>query len=182
VSSGGPQEFVERPFSAPRLTPDQDEPLTASEQLAAAEADIEGTADPDLVVDASPPPLGRDWAFDPVAGGFSLSPAGGPQPTYGLATLRVWIDKCLHTARGAHPIYGDDYGLERPFDLIGLPLDDSGLFDYEGRVRRALTYHPRITGIRGFSATPDSATGAVEMRFEVVLDDSSVLASSVRIR
>lgn len=139
---------------------------------------------PDLVVtDAPPPPYGRSWAFDFVAQRFVVSPSGGIAETRGLATLRVWIEKCMRTDRGAHPIHSDDYGMVRPFDMIGMQLTDISKDDLEDRVRTALTVHPSILDIDDFDMTyATDGDDALFVSFTVLLaDQQSLVVSNVEL-
>lgn len=110
-------------------------------------------APPDLLVtDAPPPPLGRSWAYDFQASSFVQGISGVAQ-TRGISTLKQWVEKCLRTDRGAHPIYSDDFGIVRPFDMIGMALTDVNPDDLEQRIREALTKHPSIADIDDFDMT-----------------------------
>lgn len=131
---------------------------------------------PDLIVtDDPPPPIGRSWQFDFVANRFVIG-SGGIAETYGLATLRVWIEKCLRTDRGAHPIHSDSYGMVSPFDMIGQQLTDVSQSDLEERVTDALTKHPSIVDIQEFSMTYDPIGDTLlSVNFIVVLADQQAL-------
>lgn len=139
-----------------------------------------GAPPPDLIVtDASPPPLGRSWAYDFVAQQFVTSPAGGVADTHGLATLRVWIEKCLRTERGAHPIHSDDYGMVRPFDMIGMQLTDISKQDLEQRISDALTMHPSILSIDKFQMSYSTdGDDALYVSYIVTLADGQSISVS----
>jgi hypothetical protein len=152
---------------------DEDEELEA---IDAAEAEAEAG---ELVVPAEPPPpLGRSWAFDFSSGQFVPARAGAPTPTYGLATLRGWIEKCLRTRRGAHPVHDDDYGVDIPDEIWGGNLDHDALGDLAQDVEDALLQHPRIMRVVGFrlEGYDDEEEGALEVSFTVILDDESEVA------
>lgn len=128
-----------------------------------------------IVEEVSPPPFGRSWAFDFSIPGFTTEQGSGPLETRGLDTLRGWIAKCLVTARGAHPIHPDAYGLERPFDLIGQPFDAFNNSDLEDRIINALTFHPRISGIEEFATYFEEGDDALYVGFRVLLDNEEEL-------
>lgn len=134
--------------------------------------------DPDLIIEqqVEPVPLGRSPAFDFENGHFITGGGRGPHMVRGLAGLRYWVEKCLRTARGAHPIHSGGYGLENPWDIIGQPLQSLSMGDLESRIHDALTFHPRIVDVTSFVATSDHDQEAVYLSFHVVLDDESVLS------
>jgi hypothetical protein len=145
------------------------------EELAAVDAAEERELlAPPAVVDA-PPPLGRGWLMDFQRGRFVPAATGGPAATYGTTTLRLWIEKCIRTRRGAHPALNEDYGIDLDDDLWGGGLDDEAIVMIEDGVRDALLIHPRIAQVRDFSAEvwDDDAEGALNVHFTVVLDDDS---------
>lgn len=149
-------------------------------QLRAVESELaQAPTDVDLVIDAVPTPVGRGYAFDPRVKGFIVGTSGrGILQTHGIDTLKVWILKCIHTQRGVHPIYSDDFGMDEPFAPIGGSLDDSVLGEYEEQLRSALTYHPRISGIADFAAEPTPMGDGYSVAFTVVLDDDSAIPIS----
>lgn len=133
-------------------------------------------APPDLVVtDAEPAPLGRSWAYDFSHKRFLQRP-GGTVQTRGITTLRQWIEKCLRTDRGAHPIHPDDYGMERPFDLIGQGLASASKDDLQARIEDALTFHPQIVGVQDMDLTYDPDDPSLNVSFTVVLRDDQQIA------
>ena len=133
------------------------------------------TAPPDLLVDAPPtPPPGRSWAFDFAENQF-VQRSSGVAVLRGLPTLRQWIDKCLRTDRGAHPIHSDDYGMIRPFDIIGMPLAAISSDDLHQRVEEALVFHPLIAGVQDFLMDYDPMDTVLNVSFTVVLIDEVLL-------
>lgn len=150
--------------------------FSASDALADLEADFQGISDPaDLVViEEPPPPIGKSYAFD-FASGAWISGGRGPLQTRELTTLLYWIEKCLRTARGAHPIHPPDYGLRDPTGLMGKLIEGAPFGEMEGRIREALTFHPRITDIEDFSFDFDPDDEWVSVNFTVLLDDDTSL-------
>lgn len=139
-----------------------------------------GLVSPDLaleaalapVVDLQPPdvlPYGRGVAFDFTKGEFVMH-GSSPAVVYDTDHLQVWIEKTLHTAKYAHPIYSDDYGMEDPFILVGKPLDAASVGDWEQQVVDALTVHDRILDATNFSY--QQTGNLLNVSFEVTLDGS----------
>jgi hypothetical protein len=139
-----------------------------------------GLINPDLALDAAlgpveetdpdaPQPFGRGWRFDFITEKFVMD-GRAPQETYELDSLIVWVEKTLRTARFAHAIYSDGYGIENPFDVIGLQADDETFSAYEEAVTDALLVHDRITAVEGFTFSQDPFDEAVFASFTVVLD------------
>lgn len=139
-------------------------------------------APPDLLVtDAPPPPFGRSWAFDFQASQFVQNISGVAQ-TYGLISLRGWIEKCLRTDRGAHPVYSDDFGMERPFDMIGMQLSELNPQDLEQRIREALTKHPSIVDIEQFDLLYSADDEFIIVSFVVqLIDQQSINVQSIKL-
>ena len=96
--------------------PVEDEPPSAEEELARADEEAESFPESDDLIATEPErlPIARSWAFDFERGRFERGLAAqGPTESRGVMTLRYWIEKCLRTARGAHPIHPEDYGIDR---------------------------------------------------------------------
>lgn len=154
-------------------SPDPVEPLDA---LADLESSFDNQGQPAdlLVIEEPTPPIGRSWAFDFSRGRF-VRRGGGALETHGDATLIVWMEKCLRTARGAHPIHPPGYGLVRPADLIGQTITGAPVAELEARIREALTFNPRIADIIDFDFTLDEDNEAISIEFTVVREDDSRL-------
>ena len=139
-----------------------------------------GLINPDLALDAALAPVddtdqaasipfGRSWRFDFIAGQF-IKDGQAPKITYELDSLVVWVEKCLRTSRYAHEIYSDDFGIEGPFDVIGMQANDEVLGAYQDAITEALLVHDRITAVEDFSFTQDPFDEAVFASFTVILD------------
>jgi hypothetical protein len=130
---------------------------------------------PDLAIttDTTQSP-GRSWSFDFVAERFVVRASGVAQ-TRGLGTLRQWIEKSLRTDRGAHPIHSDDYGMVRPFDMIGMPLVAISRDSLKQRIEDALVVHPLIAGVQDFAMDYDPLDTVLNASFTVVLTDQQLL-------
>ena len=152
------------------FVPQTDEPLEPVDAVAALEQALEAQPSAvDLVLaEAEPPPLGRSWWFDWQARRF-LTGGRSPLQVRGMQTLGVWVEKCLRTARGAHAIHPAGYGLPTGSEIIGGP---AGVVpaDLEERIRDALTFHPRITDIRGFTYDYTTSEDFLAVSFTAVID------------
>lgn len=173
--------FPEETTEVETFLPTDDEPPSAEDALAALERSLDDDPDLDdfIVAEDAPQPVGKSWAFDFVTGRFVKGGGRGPLATHHYTTLRTWIEKCLRTDRGAHPIHPPDYGMERPFDMIGQHVDDVLGGDLEGRVTEALLFHPRITDVRDFAADYDPNDEHAFLSFTAVLDDDTELPVEV---
>lgn len=148
---------------------------TPEQQLRGVEEDLAPYPDEvDLVINPRRPPIGRGFAFDPNLKGFLLGPQEqGVLQTQGLDTLKTWVVKCMHTKRGVHPIYSKGFGMQDPFSLIGGPLSEAAVGEYEGMLQEALTFHPRIVRIDDYMAEEIDGGEGIQVAFTVVLDDGS---------
>lgn len=142
-------EPVSTIFPSDEEEPTTEELLLAAEQAVLASASESDNTDDLVVTEPEPIPLGRSPVMDFQAGAF-LSGSAGLLTTRGLGTLEQWIEKCLRTDRGAHPVHPDGYGMVRPTDLIGRPVDEVPVAELENRIRDALTFHPRISEVSDF--------------------------------
>jgi hypothetical protein len=139
-----------------------------------------GLINPDLQLDAAlapvvdadpdaPIPFGKSWRFDFVAGQF-VKDGTAPQQTYELDSLIMWIEKTARTARYAHPIYSDQYGVEEPYELIGQQVSEALLTAYEDGLTEALLVHDRIVAVEGFGFSQDPFDEVLYASFTVVVD------------
>lgn len=163
--------FSETRAAEPTLLPVTEEPLPEVDEFLLYQQTLEaGPGAPDLVVAEVPPsPIGRGWAYDFQRRRFIPSPTGhGPLTTHGDATLRVWVEKALRTARGAHSIYSDDFGIDLPGDDFGGPVEEWPIDTFEQRVRDALVVNDNITDVTDFAASVDPNSEAVAVDFTIV--------------
>jgi len=139
-----------------------------------------GLINPDLALDAvlapvedvetaAPRPFGRSWRFDFLTGQF-VKDGTVPKVIYETDTLITWIEKTLRTARLAHPIYAEEYGVEEPDALIGEIPDDSNVQDHQEAITAALLYHDRIVAVESFDFVQDPFDESLYASFTVVLD------------
>ena len=159
------------------ITPDKINVPTPDEALARADKAAELEDDAELIVDPPLHPLGRSL----VLTGSGVQGSGhGPLEVTGEANLRIWIEKCMRTHEGAHPIHPGGYGLQRPIhDYLGEEAEFTQLTELEGDVRDALLFHPSITDLIDFNvqveSDPASADAMAQISFGVVRDDGSQL-------
>lgn len=150
-------DFVLLPADGPDILPD-DELAAALDARDAANANQE------------PQPYGRGWAFDFTGTRDFVKHGQGPARARGIENLKVWIEKTLRTARFAHVIYGDDYGIDT-VELIGRPLSPELVGQYGTAVTAALLVHDRISSVEDFAFSADPGTDLLEVTFTVVVDE-----------
>jgi hypothetical protein len=171
-------QFPEQPTEAPILLPVQEQPLAPDDAFLRYEESLDRRPDStDLVVTQEPPPpLGRSWAYDFDLHQFVRSPGQhGPLETHGISTLETWVEKCLRTARGAYPIYSDDFGIELPADLFGGNVASFPTDLFRDRVTDALTKHPRIVRVSDFAFAIDETEEYIAASFTVHTGDGDAL-------
>lgn len=159
------------------LLPPDDEGVEPEAEVEAAAAsvleDVEGEP---IADDEEPPqPFGRTWLFDFERGRFRRDGAA-PAEVRGFAALEMWCLMALHSARYAHAVFSDDFGMERPEEPLGELLDDEAAAEYAERAQEALLVHDRIAAVENFEATIDPRVGALAVEhFEIVTDDDERL-------
>lgn len=121
-------------------------------------------------------PLGRGWEFDFEAGQF-VRFGTSPVSVTGLANLRQWIEKTLRTARIAHPIYSDQYGMDY-LELIGNRLTSGGIALYAQAITEALKVHDRISDVTDFTFSYLPEEGVLLADFTVVTDSGDLIDTS----
>lgn len=163
------------------LLPIDGEPLTPEEQIDLLDERLD-QADTVVVAEDAPPPIGKSWAFD-FTSGFVPAPAGGPLEEQGLAAIRTLVEKAIRTARGAHPIYSDDYGIDFPYEVIGKQANAPEIVLLRQAIEEAaLSAHPRVNAVTNYAAVVEPEEEALFVSFDVVLDSGeSVSLTSVRI-
>jgi hypothetical protein len=160
------------------LLPESDEPLSPEEEFARFEQSFDPDIAPDLVIteDDEPSPVGRGWAFDFNRNRLVGGPAGhAPLATLGEETLKVWIVKVLQTARRAHPVYSDDYGIDTLDDFIGGPVERFPTDEYHNAIREALLVNDNIEDVIDLHSTYDPDENWVSLEFTVVRATGSLL-------
>jgi hypothetical protein len=130
-----------------------------------------------------PAPLGRSWAFDMGAERFSLHGAR-PQETRGLATLLGWIDKFLHSEKGALAVHPPWFGMTDPYSLFGRPVSELSVGDLQ-RDLEDMTNHPNIAGIADVELITDLLDEAATLELSILTDpppeDAELLTLRMRV-
>lgn len=162
------QDFSLVPADDPQSSPSDD--LAASVQGALALGD---TVQP--ITEDAPVPFGRSWDFDWEAGQFRRV-GQSPAEVTGFDTLGQWCEAALHSARFAHPIFSDEFGMEEPDDVIGEFPDGEAIADWQRSLVDALMVHDRVTSVENVSLTWDPTTGILTVdSLDVVTDDEETL-------
>jgi len=174
-----PEEPLQ-PEIVEELQPLDPDLASAEEELQVSEATVAAEDDATVVVEPAPKPLGQTIAMDFQA--HSIIRSGkGPLMVRRTESLKQWIEKCIRTHRGAHPVHPVGYGLTEPVsELIGLSGGQVQIGELSSEVRDALMFHPDVNDVIEFEAIladPDPVTGdaSVEMTFQVITGDGSVL-------
>lgn len=156
-----------------RLLPSDDPAISPEDDLASAAA---SALAPDFtpVPGEAPVPIGRSWLFDHVLGRF-VRRGQDPDAAVGDQALAMWCLNAIYSARFAHAVFGDDFGMERPEDPIGETAVNVG--DYVARLRRALTVHDRVTAVSVEGATYDPASGVFDVGIVTVTKDDQTTLS-----
>lgn len=150
------------------LTPPDPGLINPDLQLDAALAPTE-----DIETDATIP-FGRTWSFDFQAGQF-VRDGTVPKVVYETDTLIMWIEHTCRTAKLAHPIYDDSYGMEDPYEIIGMTATGADLTAYQQQLEDALTFHDRIIGVEDFEFTQDPFDESLYASFTVLVDAAADL-------
>lgn len=162
---------VEQPLAPTTFVPSTDLPVEAADDFDALQAALGVPSDLDLIVAADESqPVGRTWAMDWIARQFiGTETADGPVMLRGDLALEAWVEKCLRTARGAHPVHPPGYGLAAlSLGLIGGPV---GVVppDLESKIEDALQFHPNIDGIADFNYDYDPDDPSLQVSFTILL-------------
>jgi hypothetical protein len=159
------------------LLPADDEGLSPAQARAAAVAGA--LAEPEDVVpqaEDAPVPLGRTWVFDFAEGRFVYS-GGAPAPTSGAGAVQQWVLMAMHSARLAHKVFSDNFGMEDVDRPIGELTDAEIVADYEQHLREAVLVHERVTALDKFTASIDRVGGVLNVEYlEIVTDEQEVLS------
>jgi hypothetical protein len=172
------------------VLPEAETPLDAAAQLDAIEAallapdvfgDLGGLAEPTLEV-TEPQPVGRAWAWDFDANRFVTGAGGTPLVIRGQAALQQRLTKLLLTARGAHPIYTEGFGVDEPFYPIGRSMVEALGSDFASRIEEALLYDPKVLAVENMEFEADADDDqAIVGSFTVRTDDDQVFGFRARL-
>lgn len=157
------------------LVPPNDDVLSPEDDLNAAAASALDDPTVPVVVDGdAPEPFGVSWLFDWSTGRF-LRHGQSPARVSGTDALIQWCMMALNSARYAHPVFSDEFGIEKPLDGLGSAgaLAEEFASDWGRKTREALLVHDRIVDV---SVTPkyDPVEGVVVVDDLVVVTDEDV--------
>lgn len=151
------------------LLPADDEGVLPDDDLAAAAAGA--LAEPgDIVplVAVEQTPLGMSWLFNFETGRFDRA-GGSPVPVYGLDALKQRCLMAIYSARYAHAVFSDEFGMEKPDELIGEVSVAELIADYEQHFTEALLRVEGVAAVENFDLVYDPTTGITTIRnFDVV--------------
>lgn len=161
------------------LLPADDPQTTPDEQVAAAIAGA--LAVPSSQTPVAPPapqPLGRSWRFDFEVGQFVRAGAS-PANTTGFGALEQWCLMAIKSARYAHAVFSDEFGMEDPDSTMGHFAEGEILIDWQQHLIEALMVHDRITSVENFDLSWDAASGVLTINnFDVVTDEDQTVSIS----
>jgi hypothetical protein len=155
-------------------------PLIPSEEGLTADQDVEAAAAAALApaeeaAEEAPIPYGRSWAFDFVNRRM-VRRGDAPARVQDTDALIQWCLMAIYSVRYAHAVFSDNFGIEQPYDLLGLADPTPFVLDFENRLRAALTVHDRIVDIQNYEAEYDPAQGVLTIKhFDVVTDEEGVV-------
>lgn len=153
------------------LVPADDEPVSADAELDAVEAEALAAAGVPAEGEDAPLPFGRSWAFDFERSRF-VRQGGSPARVEGIEALKMWCLVAMSSARYAHAVFSEEFGMEGLNDSLGQLDPQEVVSDLEERIRGALMVHDRIMDVTDFSIVFDRTTGIVTVqRFSVVTDE-----------
>lgn len=185
----------------------EDEGVTPEQEVDAAAAAAVDASDPEPLVADTVEPFGRTPLFDFREGVMVRvgsrrrttllvpAPEVTPSPDLelgrvlgqsdpgevvwvtGLRALEQWCLMAIYSARYAHPVFSENFGMESPESGIG-ELVDVGEFisDYGDRLTEALLVHERIAAVENIEGSFDEEEQTILITFEVVTDEEERLS------
>lgn len=142
-----------------------------ADDLAAAVAGALATPQSTLpVTPATPQPFGNSWEFDFEAGQF-VRTGSSPKAAAEFAALEQWCLMAIFSARFAHPVFSDDFGMEEPDALMGEFAIGEALADWQQHLVEALLVHDRVTSIEDLDLSWDPSTGVLTINAMTVVTD-----------
>lgn len=157
------------------LIPDPEPDLSPEDDLAAAARSLAEAADTPVLEEEPPEPFGKTPLFDFERGRLVRA---GSSPVYvsGLRAVEQWCLMALHTARYAHPVVSDDFGMEEPDGLRGHVFEEELASDWGERLEDALLFHDRITAVEDVTVRWFPEHGLLLAEFVAVTDEEETLA------
>lgn len=155
------------------LLPIDDAVIPVDQDVASAVASV--LTEPAPVAGEPPEVYGMTWDLDFVASRFRRQGLA-PATVNGIDSLAVWCEMAVRSARYAHSVFTDDFGMEHPEDILGEVDIGELVGDYEQRIREALIVHDRIVDVRDFAAdySPDSGILTISA-FTIITDNQQRL-------
>lgn len=152
-----------------------DDEISPAADVDAAEASAIAAADPILEAAEPPEPFGRTPLFDFERGRMVRA---GIEPVWvsGRDAVKVWCLMALYSARYAHAVFTDAFGMDDPEGPIGLAADarEAGS-DWVEHAREALLVHDRISAVEiAARYVPADQTMYID-RLEVITDEDESL-------
>lgn len=146
-----------------------EEGLSAEEDLAAAVASALTPGGAQAVAEPPPRPFGTTWAFD-FQNRQMIRRGGRPALVLGLDALRQRCLMAVYSARFAHKVFSDGFGIDRPYQMIGLAVPTPVVLDYERRLRQALEALEGVAEVTEYEGDYDPGQGVFTCTFTVVSD------------
>lgn len=155
------------------LAPADEAAVEPDDDLAAAAASaLEDPAAPE--VEEVIEPFGYTWKFDYDAGRF-VRQGSAPARVSDFDALREWCMVALNSARFAHTIFSEGFGVTRPQGPIGAAGDvaEDLADDWREEAREALLVHDRVAEVE-LEVEYDPVTGDVIVSDLTVTTDEEV--------
>lgn len=161
------------------LIPADDPSSSPADDLAAAAQSAQAIPTPaQPVTDPAPQPFGISWRFDWEQGQF-LRTGQSPAQTADFDSLAEWCEMAIHSARFAHPVFSNQFGMEEPDSVIGEIATGEVLADWQRSLIEALLVHDRITTVENISLDWDPGAGTLTVQqLDVVTDEDKRLTVS----
>lgn len=157
------------------LVPPDDDLIGPEDRMnAAAAAALADPGAPTAAPTEAPEPLGISWLFDFDAGRF-VRQGTAPARVTGNDTLKMWCLTALNSARFAHAVFSDEFGMENPVIDLGAAVAAEVAVDFAARIRDALLVHDRISDVADITTNFDPTMGVVFTSFTVVTDEEETV-------
>lgn len=161
-------------FDFQLLPADDSLAIGADDELdAAAASAVEPPVPEELPEDPVDPP-GRSWFFD--FSEFRMVRRGRrPVETHGIETLKQRCLMALHSARFAHDVFTDQFGMEQPNDLIGEVAIEEDIADWQARAVDALLALRGVSAVDELTGRFDRDQAALLVSFRLTSDDGATI-------
>lgn len=161
------------------LLPAEDPQTTPDDQVAAAVAGaLAQPSSQTPVADPAPQPFGRSWQFDFEQGQF-IHAGDAPADTTGFGALEQWLVMAAKSARYAHAVFSDEFGMENPDSTMGYFAEGEILVDWQQAMVEAWMVHDRVTSVENFDLTWDPTDGVLTINnVDIVTDEDQTVSLS----